>query len=387
MIFINNNLKEKWEIISNEDDIVTYIRLVLEKEFEKIERTKDFIDLLDKNDPSSPDPLSKEQQISFLANSGLSYSESEFIVNNPPNTSSDYFHRFLRDYEIDEGTKVAVESSKSLLKKYSDVLENVVIKKGPLESLNAAAIPFKNGKDLIVLNYGIVWLTWWIKYLMILDRLYLSEVSVSGDETKDMLIKIDILSSMPELAKHILNSPDKDDELTKHALTSKVIASVDIHYGDVELRSTFIKMFIILHEYAHIILGHTNWLNRYLCGHISLDSKEISIVLHRFEYEADIFALNNLMKQFPPDKEVFNWLYAYFSLIHCSEINQSDKLIQKNRATHPSPNDRFCNVLKVFNEHIPFNIDGEMFLSDLTKRIQGSYEAQKVVLKMFNKNK
>src|ERR1044072_7990399 len=151
-------------------------------------------------------------------------------------------------------------------------------------SLPICAMPVPAGCDVVVITAAFSHLQYWMSWTRLI---FLPEMIGQAEATK-------LLKSLPALARHIVgDSPATGQYMYYVDLASET----DVFKSDEIDRQTWLaEVFLVLHEYAHIIEGHTN-ARRGWPPENSLTPEqrlERRATQQQNEFEADRYAANAL---------------------------------------------------------------------------------------------
>lgn len=259
------------------------------------------------------------------------------------------FEKYIASLTYDIREKLPV----SLKRKFDEML----IAFQPTGFTNAfALVSCPNGSSLegglIFLNQGLYFSAGFAAKAIVLANVQ-DDHAFMQKEAKPALIKgmEFYLSRSPALADsefHATGNPTEEGELSTHISSVKAM----------------MFEFIILHEFAHIILSHHAY-NESTRLMIFSEADEIDVLepkvnvspsVHDLEYEADQFAINVITQASGTPQSKLANLYAigaFFIFLECVE----SKLKRGLSKTHPAPLDRLQQLANYVNNDIDEDLD------------------------------
>ena len=225
-----------------------------------------------------------------------------------------------------------------------------------LPFFNAGAGPVPKGGDIVLVHQGLMWLDTWMSCWHLCswnDQIL--------DRDSEMMI---IRASLPALARTILGIAEPKDGFVAIKLTA-ISALMNMEQQLLAfIAESYAWQFILLHEFGHIALGHTQTLRRWRPEHELSRAKLAArrAEMREFESAADLFAV----KHFPPPamrrsgstlKPAYDLLVpvlaALFGLFRLGEQPQDgDDRDDDHRdgpgSDHPPAAERFRDVLAAF---------------------------------------
>jgi hypothetical protein len=225
-------------------------------------------------------------------------------------------------------------------------------------SAGAAPAPF--GGDVILLSSGLLYLRFWLAWMSILLK-----PSQEPETAKDLL-----LHALPDLAMQILAFRP----FAKFTLFLEMAnRRTDVMLGEeLQNRAWLAESFIILHEFGHIALGHTDQVRNWKPGHL-LTTKQLAqrrSLQRQWELEADGFAAEAL-GGITPVEDMAAAFDAVFQLFRCREEFECKS---SDVDTHPTARQRHTQVMARFLDLKPEEV---VQFSDHLELLRGGIDAHR----------
>jgi hypothetical protein len=234
-------------------------------------------------------------------------------------------------------------------------LHNVPVQMGPCSILNAGAIPVPSGGECILLHSGIT-------RAGDLARLLYADVS------KETMLAFSALSH------HVTVGGASAKDVAK----AVELANAERSPSGIDTRGTIASMFILMHEYAHVMLGHLELLRGVVFTTLSGKQKRgLLEAMRHYEYEADEWAYARMLDadwhlcSFERDPN--GKMTCALGLTFVFEILRIAELLQPNSnhdmQTHPAAYDRKGRLLQFCSKHIQLPLEFSEQVSLMTKII------------------
>jgi hypothetical protein len=245
----------------------------------------------------------------------------------------------------------ADEFAKSLLRQEATKLVGVPLGVAPLTYLYGGAMPVPAGGNIVVISVSFFSLLYWMTWISLL---------LQG--LKDTKHLRRLCAALPDLARHIVGDSPATGQFMYFGWS--VVGSDALTDDKTNRRVWLAEVFLILHEYAHILKGHTDamrdWIpEESLREEQLLERRELQ---RRLEFEADAFAadaLKGVLFSPPLDpgtvyEEVIDALNRLFLLFHFAE---SESHAAPKGSTHPPAVERWKRVLVTYVDDTPTTED------------------------------
>ena len=214
---------------------------------------------------------------------------------------------------------------------YAEVLAKVPYDAMHVGHFQAFAAPGPTAGGVILYSSGSSFLWQWISWIMMLTN----ETKTPIDPT--FATQKELLRSLPDLAEHIVHG-------TPCRAMIRFIALMSVHFDALyedrlENRVWFADAFVMLHEFAHIALGHTDRSRAWLTEP-SRDEEELRArreLARTYELDADMFAAERLWHT-EPIEDVYAAIIAVTSLFRLAE---EEGVVPDGFETHPAAVERF----------------------------------------------
>jgi len=259
------------------------------------------------------------------------------------------------------------EGCKELVSDEDGRLNRTAIGQAPIWYVNGTSIPAPDGRDVVVINSGLEFLEFWVYRLMMFEQ---GMLKGGLDEALENMKRFGL--KLPALSKSILNIPGRYLSEDDKDLFSIVFPKGEIFRQEGRGRALVLRMFIVLHEYGHVLLGHTDWYRKWRREGVEVNSI-LTSTLHDFEYVADGFAIDALAKMKLPNSDLRRITFCFFSLLHLAEYNLPEVEILNLRVTHPTAVKRLKNALKHCGGNYTDN-DALQYLENIIGCVQLSKE-------------
>ncbi|MDF2537164.1 MAG: hypothetical protein K0S76_185 [Herbinix sp.] len=247
---------------------------------------------------------------------------------------------------------------------------DIVLGTLPINDLNAFVCPFPNGQMLLALNEGL------IDFIYLMGRVVASFFTKT-DEDKDK----DTYSLNEEVISEAL-----ENNKSGHA---KFIETLVLYfaYENLHISSTYYEkdnnkqlsgvlydnaeLFVVAHEYSHIILDHLS-PNRKLKKRFLDEASSLYQIMRNWndEYSADALAVQSVLAN--NRNKLNGWMCGYLGVelcISCLEVIERFYNIESSE-THPSAGMRRANIQKTLKQLLPLDhskniLDNSKFIQDI----------------------
>jgi hypothetical protein len=270
--------------------------------------------------------------------------------------SNDEVDRILeKEKEVEQFFLAGVEDASTRLREAGEFSRNCLLPEdkprldavpigvAPLSYFKAGASPVPSGGDVIVLSVSLSFILYWDAWIKILRNQSLKS-QAEGRR---------LLASLPDLARHVLGGSPATGRLMYHVLSAA--ESAEFKDERVNRIRWLVEVFVILHEYGHIIKGHTESMRGWK-EESALTENELLERRRRqreWEFEADDFAAKAMQSvvytpPLDPDSlhdEILDAFNHLFLLFHFAE---SESQVLPEDSTHPPAVDRWRRILRAY---------------------------------------
>ena len=204
--------------------------------------------------------------------------------------------------------------------------------------LEAGAIPVPSGGNVVLISTKIQMVRHWLACLAAILDLEPLKSRASARVCYSDSEKRKIIRLLPDLAQSITDA----QPFAKLLLLTQTILPI-LNEFEIQLAGQLMEQFIILHEFGHIALGHTDRIREFRKHGTAISNEEIQVRL-QLELEADRFA-GDALRDSSPEGMAFG-LDGFFSLLHFVE-----QTYQGGRPLiHPPASARYQTALEAFLE-------------------------------------
>lgn len=230
--------------------------------------------------------------------------------------------------------------ARRLLPDHAQLLDGVPLGVAPLTYVHGGAIAVPSGGHVVIVSTALYCLQYWLVWLKLLVDL----------ARRDAVLMRRLSAALPDLAQHILG----DVPATGHFLYFvHYAASSEAMASPLSNRERWLaEVFILLHEYAHIVLGHTDAMRKWTpeAALRPAELRERRAMQQQFEYEADALAaaaLQRVVYEEPLEPlqavdEILDTLNGLFLLFYLGERTSQ---VPADLSTHPPALERWRRAL------------------------------------------
>lgn len=262
----------------------------------------------------------------------------------------------LPSYDLARATSYWRDRFAGLTGRLTDVLPaSLVVECGAIFDLEANAFPHRIADDvyLILVRQGWISLGAWVAQTF--------AIMAAEPQARAQQAAARRFAALPRLACSVIGdeSLDLDDALP----APDDLDALPLEHPGVISYAVQGEAFILLHELAHILLGHVESLEEALDRGLTPEAE--TTLRQQYEFEADARATELLLAACPPGGRVNEWaLCALFWLMHTAEAYSSLTLFPlPGPHSHPEPADRLASIIDILAQRQPLTLDRETLLA------------------------
>ena len=149
---------------------------------------------------------------------------------------------------------------------------------------DAGAIPVPFGGNVVLISTKIQMVRHWLASIAVICDLEPLKSRVSARVSYSQTQRLKLISLLPKLAQHITDAQPFPELLLLTQLILPILNEFEIQFA-----GQLVEQFIVLHEFGHIALRHTEQIRDFRKLGEAISDEEIQARL-KFELEADRFA-------------------------------------------------------------------------------------------------
>lgn len=223
--------------------------------------------------------------------------------------SSSTFEQYLDEsppwkHRVHETLQTFIDKSKSFIQDAR--LDGTPVGELAGSAWDAGAAPAPCEGDIVVISSAVLHYYLWVRRFMEIQQLV-----IGGRQEFNIA-----LAYQPDLANLLFETPGHDEHRAYSSLLLPGLETIEIDRDALFAGTALGIHFLILHEFAHVVLGHTDRYREHCAESCTLSPEDFLVL----EYEADAFALSTIRAGYnltPNQTKLMLWYL--FSLLHFTE--------------------------------------------------------------------